>query len=130
MSNLPWRWIINKKDGTPLLSLKTKEEAKCYMNSDLYDVFPVYKGDPEAYNNRGKVIAIRPNGQPDVTSSMKASCIGEFHIKVEEVCTSCNEHTCDVCFGEGYISREVVIPWDTCKDIFKAMVLESPNFGE
>lgn len=75
MSNLPWRWIINKKDGTPLLSLKTEEEANRYMDSDLYDVFPVYKGDPEAYNNLESNLVHNEYVRVPVEMNTKMRCI-------------------------------------------------------
>lgn len=69
--------------------------------------------------------------EPLITSQMKADCIGEFTFKIEEPCPKCYlkleekfddiECLCDGCEEQAY-SRSVVIPWGTCKEIYKAMV--------
>lgn len=73
-----------------------------------------------------KTIAIRDDGKPDVTAAMKGACIGEFMFKKEVHC----EHEdpdfpdeCPWCNGDGARMEEIMVPWDTCKAIYRAMVL-------
>jgi DnaJ-class molecular chaperone len=58
--------------------------------------------------------------------------MGEFSIEQEMPCPEClgsqMDEDCEFCKGEGIYKVEFVIPWDTCKKIFKEMVLASPNY--
>ncbi len=56
---------------------------------------------------------------------MKAGCIGEFDITVAAVCPACYngepDNDCEICHGAVEYNVSHTIPWDTMKDIFKAM---------
>lgn len=64
-----------------------------------------------------------------IPPKVKAGCIGEFDIEVEQVCPQCfEEHSedCDMCYGNsdenGYSTYQKPVPWDMQKDIFKMFV--------
>lgn len=59
-----------------------------------------------------------------VNSAMKAECIGEFsfNIEVPEFDEETEEFT-----GET-VAREVTVPWDVCKRIYKAMLNAVPDY--
>lgn len=63
--------------------------------------------------------------QGKVHPRMKAGCIGEFELSVETVCPHCYagepDDDCEVCHGATEYTVRHVIPWDTQKDIFRAM---------
>lgn len=71
------------------------------------------------------------NGRPEVTNSMKANCIGEFSFTIPMVCGECVTGTadkdCEVCAGEVEYLQSVSVPWDTCKEIYKAMANAANN---
>lgn len=68
-------------------------------------------------------------GKPMVSSDMKAECIGEFSFETEQTCYHCYEiekdKDCEVCGGEVNYQQKVTVPWNTCKDIYKAMAAEA-----
>ena len=70
--------------------------------------------------------------RPKITSHMKAVCIGEFSFTTEETCI-CNDGIaengaeCEFCRGEYEYLQERFVPWDTCKEIYKAMVTAAFN---
>lgn len=78
-----------------------------------------------------KTLAIRANGQADVTNAMKMECVGEFTFSRSEACGKCASEgpssDCDECNGGQVVEREVTVPWDTCKAIFKRMVEVAPD---
>ncbi|WP_412535944.1 hypothetical protein [Marinobacter sp. MIT932201] len=63
--------------------------------------------------------------EPIITNEMKAECMGEFEILITEDCGRCLveglDENCEQCDGELVYQRAVTVPWDTCKDIYKAM---------
>lgn len=63
------------------------------------------------------------NGKPLVTSAMKATCIGEFHVDVACSCECDPGDECAVCCGQGAgtYTHKQDIPWTTIKDIYKTM---------
>ena len=72
------------------------------------------------------------NGTPKITTNMKAQCIGEFTFTITEPCPKCACHLDDhyddiMCMcnnsEEAIYEREIVVPWDVCKDIYKKMVM-------
>lgn len=85
---------------------------------------------PEGWKK--KTILLRPSGVANVTNEMKWACIGEFKTDIDVVCDhdGMGEENCANCDGEGFRKMEVTIPWDTVKDIFKAMVEASPLIEE
>jgi hypothetical protein len=67
-------------------------------------------------------------GKPLVTSAMKTACLSEFTFPMHRVCHECFEEAdenCDVCGGEIDYVDQITVPWDTCKEIYKAMSLEA-----
>lgn len=67
-----------------------------------------------------------------VTSGMKGSCIGSHSFTIEDGCTRClvEDHpdgSCPDCHGEGVVLRELVVPWNTAKDIYQDMVTAAVN---
>ena len=64
------------------------------------------------------------------TDKMKADCMGEFSLLIEEPCPKCVMHLdyhyegvyclCEGSEEQTYF-KKIVIPWDTCKKIWKAM---------
>ena len=71
--------------------------------------------------------------EPSVTSRMKAICIGEFEFTIDEPCPVCAlelqdkydvECLCDNSDEQTY-QKTIIVPWDTCKEIYKAMALAS-----
>lgn len=56
-----------------------------------------------------------------VTSDMKAECIGEFSFPTEELKFDDDGN------WVGTYTRENVVPWDTCKAIYKAMLSAAPE---
>lgn len=68
--------------------------------------------------------------KPEITSSMKGRCIGQFSFPIEECCPKCalelDRNYDDVeclCDGDGTYYKNIVVPWDTCKDIYKKMAM-------
>lgn len=68
--------------------------------------------------------------KPKITNTMKAYCRGEFSFKIDEPCPKCalnlDEQFDDVeclCDGSGdsLYSKEIMVPWDTCKEIYQQM---------
>lgn len=66
-----------------------------------------------------------------ITNKMKSDCIGEFSFEIDEACSACSFHgsqeECEVCGGEIEFTRVVTVPWDICKDIYKAMLKSRCN---
>ena len=64
---------------------------------------------------------------------MKAECIGEFSFTIPDHCGECldvgADSDCPVCGGEIEYQRQVDVPWDTCKEIYKAMLAAAPTPG-
>jgi len=69
-----------------------------------------------------------------MTNQMKAECMGEFTFLIEEPCPKCalhlDDHYDDIsCLCDGDVNendapmymREITVPWDTCKEIYKKM---------
>ena len=81
-------------------------------------------------DSKGKTIAVPVDPRNEralVTSGMKAACIGAHRFTIEDGCTRClvEDHpgeSCPDCHGEGRVAREIVVPWDTAKKIYKDMV--------
>lgn len=69
------------------------------------------------------------HGKPEITNLMKANCIGEFSFEVETVCGVCATNgpdgACEVCAGAIEYVETQTVPWDTCKEIYKAMAVEA-----
>lgn len=63
--------------------------------------------------------------KPVITNEMKAEHMGEYQLELPEYCPLCDpedlDDTCEICEGEGQYTREIPIPWDTCKKIYQAM---------
>jgi hypothetical protein len=63
--------------------------------------------------------------KPLVTSAMKAVCIGEFSVGLDQTCMCCGDDDdqapCEVCSGEGSYIQRVTVPWTTMEDIYKRM---------
>lgn len=58
----------------------------------------------------------------EITSEMKAACLGEFSIVIPEYCYCGGANIdCALCHGDGEYKRTVHVPWTTCKEIFKRM---------
>ena len=55
-------------------------------------------------------------GKPRITNQMKADCIGEFSFEIVD--------TIDEDSGAETF-RDVDVPWDTCKEIYKQMVMSA-----
>ena len=66
-------------------------------------------------------------GQPLVTAAMKADCIGGFSFQRETTCSACYfdepDEECEVCGGEVEYTETVIVPWASCKEIYKAMAI-------
>ena len=66
----------------------------------------------------------------EITNEMKAKCIGEFSFAVDEPCPACflAQETGCLCGGseDAIYSKQITVPWDTCKEIYKAMLACSP----
>ncbi|MGC6958985.1 hypothetical protein ACP0JK_29085 [Pseudomonas aeruginosa] len=66
-----------------------------------------------------------------VTSSMKAECIGEFSFYIRAACAECldagTDSDCHVCGGDIEYDQKIEVPWDTCKEIYKAMLAAAPG---
>lgn len=62
----------------------------------------------------------------EITTAMKAACIGEHKLIVQEYCPYCTEdeidHDCHVCDGTYQYEVAYVIPWHLQKQIYKDMV--------
>lgn len=75
------------------------------------------------------------SNRPRILNVMKAECIGEFSFKRETTCSACffdevdePQGECEVCQGQVHYEETIVVPWDTCKDIYKKMaVVASEN---
>lgn len=69
-------------------------------------------------------------GEPVITNEMKAECMGEFEISITQDCGRCLveglDENCEQCDGELVYQRIVTVPWDTCKEIYKAMSALAP----
>ena len=63
------------------------------------------------------------NGRPLVTSTMKAEHIGEYTVPVTMDCTECadGDEKCPCCHGAGEYVYHAIVPWSTCKEIYKRM---------
>ncbi len=74
--------------------------------------------------------------KPKITNGMKGACIGELSFTTEEPCPKCTLHLeghyddveC-LCDGseDGVYERKIVVPWNTCKEIYKAMAMVAIN---
>jgi hypothetical protein len=67
-------------------------------------------------------------GKPLVSSAMKAECIGGFRFTRQNACVQCYDEAdanCDVCGGEIDYIETITVPWDTCKEIYKAMTVSA-----
>ena len=72
--------------------------------------------------------------EPKITNRMKARFNGHFTFKVEEPCPKCALHLenyyddveclCGEC-EEKHYQKEITVPWDLCKEIYKEMKLEA-----
>lgn len=65
-------------------------------------------------------------GVPKISNEMKAEHIGEYSFKHKVSCCGgdlegCDGDECDCCDGSGLIEDDLIVPWDTCKTIFKGM---------
>lgn len=62
---------------------------------------------------------------PVITEKMKFHNIGEHSFIIEAECGECidvgPDKDCYVCSGKIIYERQVVVPWETCKQIYKAM---------
>ena len=60
------------------------------------------------------------------SSDEKSAFRGEFSIEVENSCSACDydepQDDCEVCFGEVTYTQRHSVPWDTIKEIRKALV--------
>jgi len=101
------------KETFPAISVDS--DIKIYRDAiATLDRLSAPVGVPEGYK---LIDMVRP-----VTSEMKAICIGEFSFFTEEPeFNEDGEYT-----GETY-SKEHVVPWDVCKDIYKAMLSAAPT---
>lgn len=90
-----------------------------------------HAGEPLPHGWTSKTLAIRSNGQADVSNVMKEVCMGEFTFSRSEACGKCASEgpssDCDECNGDQVVERAVTVPWDTCKAIFKRMVEVAPD---
>lgn len=90
-----------------------------------------HAGEPLPHGWSTKALALRANGQADVSNVMKTVCMGEFTFSRSEACGKCAidgpSSACDECNGDQVVEREVTVPWDTCKAIFKRMVEVAPE---
>ncbi|MFV9464789.1 hypothetical protein ACNUI5_25500 [Pseudomonas aeruginosa] len=72
-----------------------------------------------------------PSDKGCVTSSMKAECIGEFSFYIRAACAECldvgTDSDCHVCGGDIEYDQKIDVPWDTCKEIYKAMLAAAPG---
>ncbi len=75
-----------------------------------------------------------PSDKGCVTSSMKAECIGEFSFYIRAACAECldvgTDSDCHVCGGDIEYDQKIDVPWDTCKEIYKAMLAAAPGKEE
>jgi len=72
------------------------------------------------------------NGEPEITSNMKYSCIGEFFVEITLPCPKCyndsdndEKEDCEICGGNGDYIQDIPIPWITMKQIYKMMATEA-----
>ena len=66
--------------------------------------------------------------KPLVTTAMKGACIGDFKFTRQNACAKCFEladENCDVCGGKIDYIETIIVPWDVCKEIYKAMAIEA-----
>lgn len=72
-------------------------------------------------------IPLDNEGNPDITDGMKAECANEFAFTVPAECGECidvrPDDDCEVCGGAIIYQREITVPWDVCKKIYKKMAL-------
>lgn len=64
---------------------------------------------------------------PTITNRMKAECIGDFTFVRKSLCPSCVLGDPSDCLC-GF--EKVIVPWDTCKAIYKRMYSLSPEANE
>ncbi len=61
----------------------------------------------------------------EITSAMKAECMGEFSLEIKQSCSACHFHgaqeDCEVCGGEIEWTEKRLIPWTTMKEIYVMM---------
>lgn len=80
---------------------------------ELRDISPYRSAE---LNPETAEIPLDHAGRPKVSSEMKAACIGEFSFTIEVP-----EIDEDQEFTGQMLDREVTVPWDLCKKIYKAM---------
>lgn len=60
----------------------------------------------------------------------KAALIGEFKFKITETCPQCfyeePREDCEICEGANSYQREITVPWDTTKEMYRAMLEAAP----
>lgn len=68
-----------------------------------------------------KLVPVEPN---------KAALIGEFKFKITETCPQCfyeePRDDCEICEGANSYQREITVPWDTTKEMYRAMLEAAP----
>lgn len=70
--------------------------------------------------------------EAEITSDMKARCMGEIMMPLQQTCSACFYHEaqedCEVCGGEVTYADSVVVPWTTMKEIYKLMTRSKYEF--
>lgn len=71
-------------------------------------------------------IPLGHDGDPLVTSEMKAVCIGEFKETYSISCPDCDgDDECELCDATGEYQESVYVSWTTMKQIYKMMAKEA-----
>ena len=94
------------------------------FNGDRYATLHGEKTHPP-----GMVVPVEPHqpAVPLITNQMKAEHHGYHSFEVESACHEClhgldDGEECSTCDGDGVYMMKMSVPWDTCKEIYKAMV--------
>lgn len=88
-------------------------QPNAYLHEKLY-ARPVPAGSCAVPENVGMIPL--HHGEPDITNEMKGRCIGEFSFEIEVP-----EVDDDMEVTGEMEDITVTVPWDLCKDIYKAM---------
>ncbi|MBF2991408.1 hypothetical protein HKT22_01090 [Pseudomonas aeruginosa] len=123
-----------RDDVARALGLRPSQErgfAWSYLLASIKSCVKASEDAAQAQHSVPEGWKLVPSDKGCVTSSMKAECIGEFSFYIRAACAECldagTDSDCHVCGGDIEYDQKIDVPWDTCKEIYKAMLAAAPG---
>ncbi|HFH3169829.1 hypothetical protein [Pseudomonas aeruginosa] len=123
-----------RDDVARALGLRPSQErgfAWSYLLASIKSCVKASEDAAQAQHSVPEGWKLVPMDKGCVTSSMKAECIGEFSFYIRAACAECldagTDSDCHVCGGDIEYDQKIDVPWDTCKEIYKAMLAAAPG---